>query len=485
MCFGGGAKAPDPYVTAQQQSAVNRDALVTAAQLNQMNQVGPFGSLSYTGQIGTPDRTQTVELRPELQNILQGQLGSTQALTDLANLRLAGAPGGDFALPQNPVGYLDDRASSPLQLDVGRTGDAFTTNVQGGPMATTFDPGAAVQGQVDITGQPALSSDFSTLSQQAQDAAYRQNQRYLDPQFAQQEQEFLARLSAQGITQGSDAYNQAVDNFARNKQRAYESARGEAIGQGFGLEAQLFGQNLAARQQGVTEQFNLGDFANEALAQQFGQNQAAAAFQNAAQQQRFGQGLTNAELNNLAQADIFGQNLAAQQAYNQAQGQQFGQGLDLRGYNQNLYQQNLQNQLLGRNQNINEAMAYLQGAPITPQQPTFQPFAQSTGAQAAPDLMGLAASNFRAQQQARGSGLGSIFGAVGQIGAGFACWVAREVYGKDNPRWLEMREWMNTKAPESLRKLYLRAGPWIASWIKDDPEMKAKLRSEMEAVLGL
>jgi len=418
MCFGGGAKAPDPYATAQQQSAVNRDALVTAAQLNQMNQRGPFGSLSYTGQIGGPDRTQTVELRPELQEILQGQLGSTQALTDLANRRLAGAPGGDFALPQNPVGYLDDRASSPLRLDVGGTADAFTTNVQGGPMATTFDPGAGVQGQVDITGQPALSSDFSTLSQQAQDAAYRQNQRYLDPQFAQREEQLRNRLSAQGITQGSGAHTQALGNLASQQEQAYAAARDQAIGQGFGLEGQLFGQNLAARQQGVQEQFNLGDFANQALAQQFGQNQAAAAFQNAAQQQGFGQGLTNAELNNLAQGTMFEQNLAAQQAYNQAQGQQFGQGLDLRGYNQNLYQQNLQNQLLGRNQNINEAMAYLQGAPISPQQPTFQPFIPSTAAQAAPNMMGLAASNYQAQQQAQGGKLGSIFGALGKIGGG-------------------------------------------------------------------
>ncbi len=47
MCLGGGkAKAPDPAATAAQQQAINKDALITAAQLNQINQTGPMGSIS-------------------------------------------------------------------------------------------------------------------------------------------------------------------------------------------------------------------------------------------------------------------------------------------------------------------------------------------------------------------------------------------------------------------------------------------------------
>jgi len=33
------------------------------------------------------------------------------------------------------------------------------------------------------------------------------------------------------------------------------------------------------------------------------------------------------------------------------------------------------------------------------------------------------------------------------------CWVAREVYGADNPRWLEFRTWLLTQAPAWFRDL--------------------------------
>ena len=583
--YGGAAPAaPDPMRTAMAQGQVNTGALKTAAQLNQMNQNNPFGSMSYTGEIGTDDRTQNVTLSPELQKILQGQLGSTQALTDLANKRLAGAPGEDYELPESPVDYLDPRANSPLRTDVDPTADQMTTNVQAGDLARgvqagalagpvqagplmnsvnrgavtgTFNPGAAVQGGVNLSGQPSLNTNFATLSQQAQDAAYRENTRYLNPQSQQQEDQLRSRLSAQGVTQGSEAHDQALGTLADQQEQAYAAARDQAITQGFGREGQLFGQNLAARQQGVEEQFGLGDFANQALAQQFGQNQSLAGFQNQAQNQdfgqgmqlanlynqaqgqqfgqgmenlnaynqsqnqiynqgmqnvalqnqnqaqQFGQGMQNANLYNQGQGQIYGQgmqnaalqnqvlndrfnqNLTSQQAYNRAQGQQFGQGLDVLGFNQNQYQQNVNNQLMGRNQNINEAMAYLQGAPITPQNPNFQQFASSTAAQGSPDLIGLAGSNYTTQMNNRSNPMGDIFGAAGKVGAAYFCWVAREVYGKDNPRWLEFREWMLKKAPDSLREMYLKRGPLIAALVKDMPEMKIKLRNEMEAVLGV
>ena len=36
------------------------------------------------------------------------------------------------------------------------------------------------------------------------------------------------------------------------------------------------------------------------------------------------------------------------------------------------------------------------------------------------------------------------------------CWVAREVYGKDDPRWLMFRAWLLGDAPAWFRGLYLR-----------------------------
>jgi hypothetical protein len=81
MCLGGlfghKPKPPDPIQTAQAQTNINTGALQSAAQLNQINQTGPFGSVTYSGAIGSPDRTQTTTLTPGMQGVLDGQTQST------------------------------------------------------------------------------------------------------------------------------------------------------------------------------------------------------------------------------------------------------------------------------------------------------------------------------------------------------------------------------------------------------------------------
>ena len=38
------------------------------------------------------------------------------------------------------------------------------------------------------------------------------------------------------------------------------------------------------------------------------------------------------------------------------------------------------------------------------------------------------------------------------------CWVAREVYGEANPKWVRFREWMLTKGPRWFLNLYIKYG---------------------------
>ncbi len=501
MCFGSAPRPPDPYQTATMQSGINRADLGYAAGLNQINQTGPWGSVTYSGEIGSPDRTQTTTLTPEMQGILNGQTRLTGGLTDLANERLAGAPRTNFTLDGQPdvrraqgVTFGTSFNQGPaIQNSFDQGGDlargfnnggalqrsfdnggALQRDIQADAITKSFDAGGTAQRSVDLSGQPALNTDFSKLSQQAQEAAYRQNTKYLDPQFAQQEQSTRARLAAQGVTEGSQAYNQEMNNLAQQRDQSYSGARDQAINQGFNLEGQMFGQNLAARQQGVGEQFQLGEFGNSSLAQQFGMNMNQAQFQNQAQQQGFGQNQARAQLNNDAAMMDYQRNLgmaefannaamqdytrnlggaqfsndatmqqyarnmgsaqfgndAAGQQYNQnrstaqfgndALAQQFNAGLNLQQADQSNRSQSINENILGRNQNINEAMAFVNGAPVSPQNPTFQSFAPSTAAQAAPDAMGLAAANYAQQQQARGGLLGSIFGAAGRIGGAYA-----------------------------------------------------------------
>lgn len=393
---GGGQAAPDPWQTAMAQNMVNKDALTTAAQLNQVNQTGPLGSITYSGEVGSPDRTQTTTLSPEMQQLLLRQMGNTNYLADTAGQLMMNSPIKPFDPGVNPVGYMG--ASPSLQTSLP-TSTNFTTNVNGGPIATGFDPGGMVQRNIN--------TDFATLTKQAQDAEYAKGAQYLDPQFEQSDQALESRLAAQGITQGSPAYQQAMDNAARQKRAAYSDLRNQAITQGDALQNQLFGQSLGA-----------GQFSNTALGQQYGMNQGLAAFQNAAQAQNFGQGVANAGLNNQAQNDTFQQNLAAGQFGNQALSQELQNALATQNFNQNLYQQKFGNEAAGQTQNINAVMALNNAQQMSPTLPGYQPIPTSTAAQAAPDLIGLAGGNYAAQQQANASNLGAIFGAVGKLGAG-------------------------------------------------------------------
>lgn len=80
--------------------------------------------------------------------------------------------------------------------------------------------------------------------------------------------------------------------------------------------------------------------------------------------------------------------------------------------------------------------------------------------------------------------IGSAIGSVGQIGgaAGVAamCWMAREVFGADNPKWLQFRTWMLTMAPEWLRELYLEVGEAGAKFLRENPRYKPGVREWME-----
>jgi hypothetical protein len=70
------------------------------------------------------------------------------------------------------------------------------------------------------------------LQQQAADTAYQSATRYLDPQFQRQQAGLESQLANQGITRGSEAWNNATDQFNANKNQAYDQARSQAYTQG-------------------------------------------------------------------------------------------------------------------------------------------------------------------------------------------------------------------------------------------------------------
>jgi len=76
-------------------------------------------------------------------------------------------------------------------------------------------------------------------------------------------------------------------------------------------------------------------------------------------------------------------------------------------------------------------------------------------------------------------------GGGGMGGGGMAmCWVAREVYGPTNPRWLLFRAWLLSDAPQWLVDLYAARGEAFATWIHDKPALKAGLRLLMDRAVA-
>jgi len=84
-----------------------------------------------------------------------------------------------------------------------------------------------------------------------------------------------------------------------------------------------------------------------------------------------------------------------------------------------------------------------------------------------------------------GGGMGGGGMGGGGMGGGMGmCWVAREVYGDSNPKWLQFRAWLRTDAPRWLHDLYAAHGESFALWIHDKPAAKAVLRVLMDRAIA-
>lgn len=72
----------------------------------------------------------------------------------------------------------------------------------------------------------------------------------------------------------------------------------------------------------------------------------------------------------------------------------------------------------------------------------------------------------------------------GGLGAGGFCWVAREVYGVHDPRWLAFREWMIWEAPLWLQRVYANHGEAIATWLRSRPAARVAVRLMMDQAIS-
>lgn len=94
-----------------------------------------------------------------------------------------------------------------------------------------------------------------------------------------------------------------------------------------------------------------------------------------------------------------------------------------------------------------------------------------------------AASNI-SKANARNANTQAAVGTALTVAPLLFCWAAREVYGAQDPRWLQFRHWLLNFAPAKLRRWYVNHGPRWAERLHNHPPAKATVRRWMDRRLG-
>lgn len=84
-----------------------------------------------------------------------------------------------------------------------------------------------------------------------------------------------------------------------------------------------------------------------------------------------------------------------------------------------------------------------------------------------------------------GKSIGQLGGSVLSGAVGMMCWIAREVYGVNNPKWYAFRFWMFTKAPKWFFNWYAKNGEQVAKYISNKPILKFMIRKIINTILFL
>lgn len=202
--------APDYTGAAQATASGNLDSARATAAANRVNQITPYGNLSYsqngTDTYGNPTWTATQTLSDAQQGILNSTNALNQGLMNTAN---------------SGLNYANSVLGQP-----GVTGwnVSMPGNFQAGNPTTGINPG-----------------------QSYQDAMMAR----LQPQIDRENQQSDAQLANQGITQGSQAYDTAKTLLGQQHNDLLNNATVQGMGMGLNANQQAFSQNQAQYQSGL------------------------------------------------------------------------------------------------------------------------------------------------------------------------------------------------------------------------------------------
>lgn len=426
--------APD-YTAAAEATAAS-SAAVTNQQTyaNRADQVTPWGTQTWnptsvvdpsSGQNVTK-WTQTTTLSPAQQQALDSQQSIQQQQSQIAQgltSRVADEYGtpmdwGNLTAFQNaPTAGTGSAVTNPY----GFNPSSINTNLQtptGQQTSTGYN--GQTQGSIDYGNNLAGVSTGAQNSSNAANAAYAQATSRLDPQWQHQQQDLQTSLANQGISENSDAYTRAMQDFNNSKTDAYNQANNSAIQAGVNQGQTQYSEDMGLAQQQAAQAQNQGQFANSAQAQQYGQALSSAQLANTANQNAFSMGNT-AQQQQLAaqvQQQQLGlgqeqQGFAQQQA---AQGQNYNQQLQSSTFNNQLRNQQLTDAMTQRGFSLNEIQALLNGQQVS--MPSFSGYNTANASQAT-DYSGAASSQYGASMDAYNAGqatTNALIGAAGSVG---------------------------------------------------------------------
>ena len=416
------------YQQAQkEQAAADTETTQAQSQLNNPNQVNPFGTQTTTyDETGTPTVTQA--LTPDSQSALTAQQQTQKMLAEsgaaaakryqdmisqpfnpnLAGIQTSFNQGGNIMSDPNQMGGFSSKYKSPYEeerepemtADPAQTranSDAWRERIKQRRLAGQ-QPGGGVfdkSASGDFTGQQAMTNlDLSNVAKMPVNAGMTGQQAImarLDPQLQRMDEQARQRLANQGLTYGGEAYNRAMGDVNQGR----NDLLSQAALQGINLD-------MSANQQGYNQALSSGGFYNQGVGQNYGQGMGTQEARNAA----IGQNQNSA--------------LARQQAMNQSQQQKFSQDLARAQFGNTAQDQSLNQQLQLRQQPLNEVMGLMGGSQI--QLPQFQGYqaatkspqeillAQQMQDKALMDRYGIESANANASNAATAGLIGSVAG---------------------------------------------------------------------------
>lgn len=400
-------------------------------------------TLTPAEQAALNDQQKIQQNQSSLATNLQGQVASTMAngfkAPDMSSY-LSGVPGINTSFQGfNPsasgVGAINQQQYDPSTYTSGYKGlnqnftssaNPLQSSVSSAPVQTDPNAYTSAAGGVNLN---APKFDQATADAGTQ-AAYKASTGLLTDGWEQDTNNLDSKLRIQGLTPGTEAYNNAMQNTLRVQGQQKNQLANQAVLTGNQLANTNYASSLAGYQAGNSAQNQafvqgLSSFgaANTAAGQQYSQNMGNASLNNAAAAQQYSQDLSKFNANNTAATqgltNGLAQNSAAlqnQSAYNTAAGQAYSQALGTYGTNQ----QALQNSNAAQQQSYAQAMQQYTTAYQNAYQNYLQPLnsmnAVLTGQQVASPSM----PNFTAAGYTPGADYSGAASATGQYNSGVA-----------------------------------------------------------------